>query len=258
MKHVVKFVVGAAALALVFVIPTFAQERLRPVGEITYEPQPVEPQTGTFRLQVQDRSIRSMRIVADEGVAEIRELRLIYRDGEEQRVRVRERIGEGQQTSLIRLKEPRPLREIQVIYMPEGRVTLVLRADTRPGFGEDDDVQVPPPKPQWVELNCQTAGFILDRDVIDLKTADLISALRLRASVFDVEIAELSVKFANGTREVFPLRSVIPSGGITGAIVLREQRRPITQIELVHRSRVLSNQKARLCVEGLKSVAEIE
>lgn len=257
MKRFGLFAAGVAACALFSAVPLLAQERLRSVGDLTYEPAPIEAQTGTIRLAPEDRNIRSMRIYLDEGSAEIRELRLLYRDGEEQRVRVRERVKEGGQTSLIRLQEPRALREIQVIYVPDGRVTLELRADTR-GPIEDEEPAPPPPKPIWVELNCQTAGFILDRDAIDLKTADRFTALRLRGSVFDVEVAELSVKFANGVREVYPLRTVIPSGGVTGAIALREQRRPITQIELVHRSRVLSNQKARTCIEGLKQIAAEE
>lgn len=253
MTRILPFACGVAMAAMLAVAPLSAQERMRPLGEVTYEPRPAEPQSGIIRLQGEDRFIRSMRVFASEGSAEVREIRLVYRDGEEQRVRVRERIREGEQTSLIRLQEPRPLREVEIIYIPVGRVNLVLRADSRPA-----EPPPPPPKPQWVELVCETAGFLLDRDVVNIKSDTPYEALRLRASGFDMEVNELSVKYSNGVRDVFPLRTAIPSGSVTGAIDLRSQNRRIVQIELIHRSRVLSNQKARLCVEGLRARQPVE
>ncbi len=250
MKSVLRTMLGAAALVLLVAAPAIAQERLRPIGEIVFAPRPVEPQNGVFQLPPEYRLIRSMRIGIEEGAADIRGLRLIYRNGEEQSVQVRERVRAGQETSLIRLQEPRPLREIIVNYVPEGTTRLVLRADV--------SQPAPPPKPQWIEIGCQTAGFLLDRDTLDLKSKDRFTSLRLRASGFDSEVNEMGVRYANGVRDVYPLRLIVPSGNVTGAIELRGQNRQISQIEIIHRSRVLSNQKAQVCIEGLRTPPQEE
>jgi hypothetical protein len=247
MRLMTRMMFGAAALALLVAVPVSAQERLRPIGEVVFVPRPAEPQSGTFDLRPEQRMISVMRIAVDEGAAEIRELRLIYRNGEEQSVRVRERVRSGQTTSIIRLQEPRPLRQIIVSYVPDGKTRLVLRADYRE--------PVEPPKPQWVEIGCQTAGFLLDRDVLDVKSKDSFRSLRLRGSGFDADVNELSVRYANGVRDVYPLRVIIPAGSVTGPIDLRGQNRQISQIEIIHRSRVLSNQKAQVCIEGLRRPA---
>jgi hypothetical protein len=215
------------------------------VGEVTYQPRPVEPQLGVFRLGRDDQYVRSLRIQSDIGSATVKELRFIFRDGARQGVRVEQRIRQGEATSLIRLQEPRPVQEVEIVYVPEGRVTLVMRSEGAPP-------PPPPPPPQWVEIGCQTAGFLVDRDVIDLKTREKFDALRLRASTFDMEVNEISVRFSDGVRQVYALRTIIPSGGLSGAIDLRAQGRSVSQIELIHRSRVLSNQKGQICVEGLR------
>lgn len=240
--------IGSMLAALAVVMPqASAQERLRDLGEIRYAPRPVEPQSGIIRLQGEDRFLRSMRIEAEEGNAEIFELRLIYRDGGEQRVRVRERIRAGQQTSLIRLQEPRPLREVEIIYLPEGRVTLILRADTRP------PEPPPPPPQQWVGLGCSNVSFLADRDVMTVSTRERFSAIRLLVQGNDVNMTELTVRYGDGTRDVYPIRTVIPGGGRTGAIALRGASRRISQFEMLYNSPVLTNIKPRLCVEGLKA-----
>jgi hypothetical protein len=238
----------ALPFAGAFAVPqALAQERLRSVGEVQYAPRPAEPQTGVIRLQGDDRYLRAMRIESDEGTAEIIELRLIYRDGDEQRVRVRERVRSGQQTSLIRLQEPRALREVEIVYVPEGRVTLILRADTRPA-------EPPPPPPQqWVGLGCNNVSFLSDQDVLTVGTRDRFSALRLIVQGNDVNVTEMTVRYGDGTRDVYPVRTVIPGGGRTGPITLRGQARRISTIEMLYNSPVLSNIKPKLCVEGLKA-----
>ena len=120
----------ALCVGLLFAAPmASAQEAMRAVGQLTYTPEPVELQTGVICLRPEDRMIRSMRIEARGGTADIQSVRLIYRDGETERYRIRERLRPGQTTGLIRKQGRGPLREVEVNYIPQGAVTLVLRAD---------------------------------------------------------------------------------------------------------------------------------
>ena len=63
-----------------------AQEGMRPVGQLTYTPEPVEMQTGVFQLRPEDRDIRAMRIEARGGAVDIQSVRLVYRNGEQERI----------------------------------------------------------------------------------------------------------------------------------------------------------------------------
>ena len=223
-----------------------AQDRpLRPVGSITFEPEPAAPEKGVFTLKPEDRRLRALRIAADEGSAEIRSLTIIYADGEQERVRVRQTLKEGERTNLFRLATPRPIRAIEVSYVPQGAVTLVLLADGR-------RPEPPPPPPvSWVDLGCKSVGFLGDRDSLPVNAEERFKALRLRSQGYDIELLEMTVRFANGGRDNYQVRSVIPSGSRTGPIDLRGERRRINQIDFLYRARALGTVKTKLCVEGL-------
>ena len=143
------------------------------------------------------------------------------------------------------------MREIQIVYVPDGPVRLLLEGDAR-GFVE------PPPPPQWVELGCKSVGFLVDRDILRLPSPGAFGALRLRTAGYDIEMLDLGVSYTGGRLDRYRIGQVIPSGGRTNAIALRETQRPITQLELVYRTRALSTQKTRLCVDGLARVDEEE
>jgi hypothetical protein len=235
-----------AALALMGALDmATAQDRpLRPVGSVTYEPEPASVEKGVFTLKPEDRRIRSLRIEADEGSADIRSFNVVYVDGEVERVRVRQTLAEGQRTALFRLEEPRPVKAIEVNYIPKGAVTLVLLADPR---------RPEPPPVAWVELGCKSVGFLADRDILPVNSPDRFRALRLRSSGFDIEMVEMLVRYGNGTRDNFVIRQVIPSGRVTGPIDLRGERRRISQIDFLYRTNAVGLVKTKLCVEGLKA-----
>lgn len=127
---------------------------MRPVGQLTYTPEPAEPQTGVFQLRPDDRMIRSMRIEARGGTVDIQSVRLVYRNGEQERYRIRERLRPGQSTGIIRKQNRGPLRAVEVRYIPQGQVTLVLRASAGGGGGGE-----PPPVATWNELGLQDRGL---------------------------------------------------------------------------------------------------
>ena len=228
--------------AAVFAAPfASAQERLRPVGTITFTPEPIELQTDVFALTPENRRISVMRIEAREGAADIRDVRLIYRNGEQERIRVREKVPPGGMTKLIRKQYRGPLREVEVSYVPQGKVTLVLRADQR----------LTEPVAEWAELGCKSVGFLADRDTLNVTTGEFYRALRLRSSGFDIEMLNLAVRYAGGQRDLYRINMVIPSGGRTTPIDLRGERRRITALDFTYSTRVLSTQKTKLCIDGL-------
>jgi hypothetical protein len=239
--------VGMTALlaAGVVAMPAQAQERLRPIGSVVYEPEPATAIKGVYNIRNEDRRIRGMRILAEEGSADVRALKVIYTDGEVENVRVRQVLREGERTALFQLEEPRPIRSVEVSSIPKGAVTLVLLADSRRAE--------PPAPPQWVELACKNVSIIGERDVVPLGSDQRYRALRLRSANYDIEMAEMTVRYANGGRDNYQIRQLIPAGGRIGPIDLRGERRRISQLDFVYRARTIGPFKTKLCVDGLQA-----
>jgi hypothetical protein len=238
---------SVALLGLVASAPAgLAQERLRPIGEVVFEPAPVPPQTGVFEIDRASRLMRSLRIEADGGTATIKDITLVYRDGSERRVKVDQRIRDGEQTSAIRLQEVRSLREIEVVYQPSGPMRLILNADARA------PEPPPPPPPEWVSIGCKNVGFLIDRDLLRVTTPDKFQAIRLKVDGYDVEVMEMGVTYGNGAQERYRVNAVIPSGGRTNPIPLRGEARSISKLDFLYRAGAISNRKTQLCVDGLK------
>ncbi len=223
-------------------VTVLAQERLRPVGSVTFEPEPAQPETGTITLKPEDRRMRGFRIAADEGSAEVRSVTLVYGDGTRERVRVRQTLAEGERTALFRLEEPRPVRAVEISYVPMGAVTLVLQADAR---------RPEPPPPKWVDLGCKSVGILGDRDKLPVSSEERFSSLRLRSTGYDIEMLEMLVIYGNGSRDNFVIRQIIPSGAVTRPIDLRGERRRIAQINFLYRATAIGTAKTKLCVEGM-------
>jgi hypothetical protein len=232
----------ASALALTMAVPVALGQtsELRPIGEVQFEPEPSQVQTDVFQIRPEDRRIRSMRIQAEEGSADVRSLLVNYADGGQERVRVRQTLRDGEKSALFRLNEPRPVKSIEISYLPRGSVTLVLLADS-----------CRRPVVEWKELGCKSVGFLVDRDVIRIDTEDRFRALRLKSSGFAIRLEEMGVRYGNGVRDRYVIQTTIPSNGRTGQIDLRGESRRIREIDFIYSSGVISNVKTKLCVEGL-------
>jgi hypothetical protein len=248
--HILTAVALSSLVAIVgFTSISQAQERMRPVGSVTFEPEPYSVERDVVQIKQEERRIRSMRVLAEEGSAEVRSLKVTYTDGDVENVRVRQTLKEGERTALFELEEVRPIKSVEISYIPRGPVTLVLLADAR-------RAEPPPPPPaQWVELNCKNVGLLGDRDSISVDTKDRYRALRLRSANYDIEMAEMNVRYGNGARDNYVIRQVIPSGGRIGPIELRGEARRIAQIDFLYRARTIGPFKTKLCVDALKAVA---
>ncbi len=235
------------------VAPASAEVRLRPVGTLTYEPEPAAPEVGVYQIRQEDRRINAMRIEVDGGTADVRSLKVKYADGETEIVKVRQVLRDGERSALFALEEPRPIRSVEITYIPKGAVTLILLAD-------QGRAEPPPPPPQtteWVELGCQKVGLLADRDSLAVSTSDRFKALRLRSQNYDIELGEMTINYANGGRDKYQIRQILPAGGRTGPIALRGEARRISQLDFLYRARTLGPFKTKLCVEGLK-ISEVD
>ncbi len=228
--------------------PAQAETRLRSVGTITYEPEPASPEVGVYQIRREDRSINAMRIEADGGTADVRSLKIKYSDGETEVVKVRQTIRDGERTALFALDEPRPIRSVEITYIPKGAVTLVLLADQGRG-----DPPPPPSRPaQWVELDCEKVNLLGDRNSFTINTPERYKSLRLRSANYDIEIADLIVRYSNGVRDTYQVRKLIPAGGQVGPIELRGDARRIAQIDFLYRARTIGPVRTKLCVDAQK------
>jgi hypothetical protein len=242
--------VGLASLLLVSGSVGFAQaqERFRPVGSVTYDPEPAAPEKGLFNIRPEDRRIRAMRILAEDGSADVRSLKVNYSDGDSEVVKVRQTLQEGQRTAVFELEEVRPIRSVEVTYVPKGNVTLVLLSDGR-------RTEPPPPPPQtaeWVELGCKNVGLLGDRDSVVINSPDRFKSVRLRSQNYDIELSEFSIRYSNGGRDTYQVRQVIPAGGRIGPIALRGEARRISQLDFLYRARTIGPFKTKLCVDALR------
>jgi hypothetical protein len=240
-----------AAAALAAISPALAQQRLKPLGTAVYDPKPADALSYKFNLRPEDRFLRSLQVEADRGSGEVRDIVITYRDGEGERVHLHQKIREGATTAPVRVNPDRPVVSIEMTYIPDGPVQFVILSD-----GGPPPPPPPPPKPvaEWTELGCKSVGFLLDQDTIAVPSRDFYRALRLRSSGFDIEMRDMGVVFSNGQRDLYRINQVIPTGGRTGPIDLRGGQRNIREIQLTYSTRVLSNQKTKLCVDGLKSI----
>jgi hypothetical protein len=238
-------VLAAVGITVLLVSGTaLAAGRMREVGTVTFEPDPFDLQKGTYNLRPEQSRPRALQIEADGGSAEIRSLRLYYVDGDVVRLSVRQSLNDGDQSPVIPIADPRPIKSIEVAYLPKGPVNLILLADSGPAA---------PPPPQWVELGCKSVGFLADVDTLDVNMPDRFKSLRLRGQGIDIDMQNMVVNYADGSEDTIVVRRTLPAGSQTSAIDLRPPARRIDSIDFTYGSRGVGIVKAKLCVDGLKA-----
>lgn len=109
------------------------------------------------------------------------------------------------------------------------------------------------PREVWVNLGCQSVGFLVDRDVIRVgRREGRFKAIRLQVTGNRINMLDLKVIYANGAPDDLPVRAEIRPGSTTRAFDLRGRERAIDRIEMVYRSEPNLRGQARVCVEGLQ------
>jgi len=188
--------------------------------------------------------------VTDNDV-EIQDLKVFFRRGPPQDVRVREFIRAGERTRPIDLEgRDRVIDRIELVYRSHdrdrGRATVSVY-----GLKARERWRPSPPREDWEELGCQKVGFGADRDVIKVGRGEgRFNAIRLRVERSDVVIISLRVVYEHGAPDDFDVKNHIRAGEETRPLDLRGERRAIQQVELVYSSIPSLRGSARLCVDG--------
>lgn len=192
-----------------------------------------------------------MLTVADRGVR-IEELRVIYGNGQPDRLVVRTGIRPGGRSPPLDLQgRDRAIDRIEIVAQREhdgqgrgsARLCIAGLADEGPGR---------PHGGQWQPLGCQQVGLAMDRDVIRVgRHEGQFRAIRLEVGGNDVQIENVTVVYGNGTRDQLPVRAFIRQGTATAPLDLRGDRRAIERIELIYRAIPNHRGTARVCASGL-------
>lgn len=180
----------------------------------------------------------------------IREIRVVYADGETDSLAVNADIPKNSRTNWIPVKAERFIREIQLIYRSRpsfsGQARIEVFGDYARGWlgpnGEGRKYNQ-----GWVLLGAQTAGFVgFDRDVIPIGRNEG-GFKRIRVNVRDraITLNEIKVIYANGEETTVPVRARVDAGSSYGPIDLSgERRRAIERIEAKYRSRFFDSSAA--------------
>lgn len=192
-----------------------------------------------------------MLTVADRGVR-IEELRVIYGNGQPDRLVVRTGIRPGGRSPPLDLQgRDRAIDRIEIVAQHEhdgqgrGRARLCISglADEGPGR---------PHGARWQALGCQQVGLATDRDAIRVgRHEGQFRAIRLEVGGNDVFIESLMVVYGNGERDQLAVRAAIRQGTATPPLDLRGDRRAIERIELIYRAVPNHRGTARVCASGL-------
>lgn len=205
-----------------------------------------------IRVGRREGRFSAIRIYVRGNAVEMRDLKVVYANGQPDDLPVRSIVRPGDRTRPIDLKGwERAIDRIELVYRAvpnrRGRATVCAEGlqgpPRRPGSG---------PGARWEELGCKSVSFIgRDRDVIRVgRREGRFSAIRLQARNNDVELLDLKVVYANGAPDDIPVRHRLRAGEFTGPLDLRGRERAIDRIELVYRSRPSFRGLATVCAEG--------
>lgn len=184
---------------------------------------------------------------------EILDLKVFFKRGMPQDVRVRQRIRAGDRTRPIDLVGgDRLIDRIEIVYR------------SRPGFRGQAKVAVfglknlppppPPPVARWEELGCGKVGLKPDRDTIRVgRREGRFSAIKLLVRGSKIELIDLTVVYERGPPDQIVVRKKIGDGDETPPLDLRGERRIIDRVDLTYRQTLGLNMikgPATVCVLG--------
>ena len=237
-----------AALFLIAVTPaTTAQAQMQwvPLGCQNVN---LSVERDVIRVGARDGRFRAIRLRAVGNAVQMRDLRVVYANGQPDDIPVRARIPQGGTSGPLDLRGvDRAIDRIELIYqtVPNFRGNAQICAD---GMA----VVAGGPAPDgWVQLGCRDVDLNVDRDVIQVGGRDgRFSAIRLRTRGNAVEIFDLKVIYGNGDPDIIPVRSRIPEGGTSGSLDLRNAGRFIARIEMVYARVPNFRGRAQICADG--------
>lgn len=218
-----------------------------------------------IRVGRREGRYESLVLGVKQGDVEIREMIVVFGNGERQSFRVDGVIQDGQRTRPIDLRGgDRAIDRIEFVYRSVGRRWRDDRAVVEV-YGRQDNRRAdrgpppgPPPRrwggpPEWVELGCRSVAlFGADRDTIPVGRRDgRFKAVKFRAEGQKIHLLDARIIYSNGEPDNLQIRADIPKGGETAPISVRGRTRSIDRIEIVSMKRP-SLKKVNLCAYGLQ------
>jgi hypothetical protein len=106
-------------------------------------------------------------------------------------------------------------------------------------------------QPRWEFLGKRTVKHTLDRDEIYVtRTEGKFKAIKLKVEKSPVRFRNVTVHYANGTKEEIKMRNLISAGGETRVIDLKGQKRIIKRVVFSYDTQSLLGKKAVVRLYG--------
>jgi len=199
---------------------------------------------------------KAIRLKVTGNDANIEDLRVIYANGQPDRIALRSEFREGTESQMIDLKgQNRFIQRIELVsrrgYKGRGRgraqICVFGLEAGRPGLSR-------PARADWEQLGCQKVGFIRDRDVIKVGRRDgRFKAIRLEVTGNDIRVDNLTVIYGNGEPDRISFGDTIRENTRTRPLDLKGRDRFIREIQMVYKSKPNFQGSARVCVSGLQN-----
>lgn len=168
------------------------------------------------------------------GDVHLRELRVIYANGEGDLYRVRAQLPAGSETEAIDLKgESRAIRQVELVYDPGRRGRG--RASVEVWGREAAERELPPLPREWSLLGQQRVDMARDRDVIRVGRDDgRYNAIIVRVKGGAVNMRSMKIVYGNGTTDELSFDRPLRGGEETRPIDLKGRFRFIDRIEMIY------------------------
>ena len=220
---------------------------------------PVGQQSGRFkaiRLEVERRDVF------------INDLKVVYANGEADDLVVGAFVRQGVSSRALDVRgHARSIERVEVIArkaegQDRGRAEICVfgleaRREEIERFQMSDRHKRgygPGRRENWVELGCERAGFINDRDTIRVaRREDRFHAIRLNVTGNDVIISDINVFYGSGENQHFSVDQQVDRNETTRPMDLGGGRaRRIDRVELTYHSKPSLRGEARVCLQALE------
>ncbi len=232
--------IAAFGLAFTAFSSGAAMAKEQQIGSVTFSQQPVRE---TIKIGSREGQFKSIRMEVRQSEIEVLDLKIVYGNGADEDIRVRQSFKAGASSRVIDLAGfKRAIKQITVTYLPKGPAKIVF-------FG----VEGASAAPNWERLGCKTVGINVDKDRIDVGRKDgAFKSLKLKVRQAPIEFFGVRVVFGNGQRQDIQIKQKVPAGAESRPIDLAGDARGIQRVDLLYRSLPTFKGKAEVCVDGLQ------
>lgn len=182
------------------------------------------------------------------GEIRVRDIKVVYANGQVNDIRVRSRVREGKMSDPLTLKgRHRGIRRVEVTYRrgKKGARPVMLEVFALPALNipaapdpEDafDEDVTGSDNEGWQVLGSREVDLERDRDVVRIgRSKGPFDAIALRARDESVFVYDIRVTFGNGKRQLIRVDERLRRGTQSKALNLKGNARRITKVELLYR-----------------------